>query len=170
MVKEIPLTQGKVAVVDDDDFERVSQFKWHSVIRKKKRAVYASHSDYVKGTGRNGEYFFTYLHHFIVGYPISKKQIDHINGNGLDNRKENLRIVSNRQNSMNRHHEKKSQYPGVILSPPSAGCTHKKWTARIYYNGKNHSLGYFFTEEDAFTAYKKALGDIGEEIYVPAGN
>jgi hypothetical protein len=104
MVREIPLSQAQVGLVDDADFEWVSQFKW-CVHR-------ASHTNYVKRKARSiGQVM---LHRLIAG-AASGELVDHINGNGLDNRRCNLRIVNYQQNAMNRARKQnaRSQFKGV---------------------------------------------------------
>jgi transcription initiation factor TFIID subunit TAF12 len=86
--------------------------------------------------------------------------VDHINGNGLDNRKENLRFVTRRQNMQNRHIiTNSSKYPGV-----SWHDSNQKWQARIRIGDKEKYLGVFATEKAAFTAYKEAVNLIGEQV------
>lgn len=92
MTKEIQLTQGKVTLVDDEDYEWLSQWKWCAK------------------DGRNGNFYAfrasknksTYMHRLILDTPKGKVT-DHINGNGLDNRRINLRICSYRENSHNKN-------------------------------------------------------------------
>jgi hypothetical protein len=92
-MKEILLTQGKVALVDDDDFIKVSSGTWCA--QRAKTTFYAhGHIPHRKK--------IISMHRFIMGDPEGK-EIDHINGNGLDNRKENLRIVSHQENMINIH-------------------------------------------------------------------
>jgi hypothetical protein len=117
------------------------------------------------------------MHHFILGVkgdpilqkkskmgcdPILQKKskmgtqdvfVDHINGNGLDNRKSNLRICTHQQNCENSRKRKKSfsKYKGVYWSKNA-----KKWVAQITIDGKSKHLGYFELEEDAAAAYDKA--------------
>lgn len=146
MSKEIPLTKGLVALVDDADFETVNQFKWHTVTYK--RNHYAQRE--IRINGRR-----TTLHlHTALMQPPHGFQVDHINGNGLDNRRCNMRIVSNQQNSFN-HTKKKlgctSQYRGVFWATRNG-----RWLARITINGKGKHLGSFDCEEEAARAYDAA--------------
>jgi hypothetical protein len=89
-MKEIPLTQGKVALVDDEDFEMLSQFKWHALFGKGK--WYAERSVF------GGPYIR--MHNQIM-HEREGWRVDHKNGNGLDNRRENLRYANSRQNNQN---------------------------------------------------------------------
>jgi hypothetical protein len=146
-MREIVLTQGKIAVIDDEDFEKVGMFTWCA--SKRKQTFYA-----FNGAGGG----LRMMHHIIIGSPPKGQQVDHINGNGLDNRKENLRFVTNRQNSQNRNHRKGSSlFPGVSWCKPR-----KKWVAGILINGKSLYLGGYETEEAAFNAYLFALESNGE--------
>lgn len=137
MAKEIQLTQGKVAIIDDDDFEKISKFKWHyehgyamGTIDKRKRA---------------------YMHRFITDCPIGKV-VDHVNGDTLDNRKSNLRICSQRQNAVNINKNRgTSKFKGVTLRVDK-----KKWQASITVNYKSIYLGSFDTEIEAAQAYNNA--------------
>lgn len=101
-MKEIKLTQGKVALVSDEDFERVNQFKWcasnNPMYRKgdaKAEKWYA-----LRGTVVNGKQKTLYMHRFIMDAPKGKV-VDHLDGNGLNNTRENLAVVEHYQN--NRH-------------------------------------------------------------------
>jgi hypothetical protein len=140
-VKEIPLTKGYVALVDDKDYERVTRFTWHAGIDH--RAVYGQR--YVAGTTIQ-------LHRFILGITDPKTQIDHEDHNGLNCQKHNLRVCSNGQNQANRRkQESSSQFKGVCWETSKA-----KWRAQMQVNHKNHFLGYFSAEEAAAHAYDTA--------------
>jgi hypothetical protein len=138
-VREIPLTQGKVALVDARDYEwLISQGKW-------------SCSSYGYA-GRGAKRVF--MHRLILeryGFELTGKICDHINGNRLDNRLSNLRVATYSQNSCNRGGDKgsASRFKGVTRNG-------KGWVARIAVNGQSTYLGNFATEEDAAIAYNKA--------------
>lgn len=153
MVKQIPLTQGQYALVDNEDFEFLNQFKWTTAIRK--TTNYA-----VRAVKIEGKRTAVLMHRYITHAPKGL-QVDHINGNGLDNRKNNLRIVSVRQNAQNRQSKTVSQYPGV-----SYHAKYGNWVSQIAINGKRHWLGSFKFEKDAFNAYKKAVHELTEEQLV----
>src|SRR5678815_886055 len=140
-MKIIPLTQGKFALVDDDDFERLNAFKWHADVYK--------NSIYV-GTNINGKKIR--MHRFILGLNDSKVFCDHIDHNWLNNQKSNLRIVNNSQNLCNSRSRKNSisKYLGV--------CWHhvnKKWIAQITQDYKTKYIGSFDNEIQAAIAYNK---------------
>ncbi len=94
----------------------------------------------------------SFLGHKVCGH---KLVIDHINDNKLDNRVENLQIVTNRFNSHKTQGKYSSQYKGVYWRKDT-----KKWRARILINGKNKSLGFFINEYQAHLAYQNALKNI----------
>jgi len=90
-MKEIPLTQGYVAIVDDEDYESLLQFNWHACPANDGGQVYAKRKNEARRT--------VSMHRQIAGKPGFV--VDHINGNGLDNRRENLRAVSIAENAQN---------------------------------------------------------------------
>jgi hypothetical protein len=108
-MKEILLTQNQVALIDDDDYERVNQYKW--CVQRTKGASYA-----VRKVVSGGRQEHILMHRFILGVSERKICIDHINFNGLDNRKENIRACSYSQNIQHKHarkNKKHSKYKGV---------------------------------------------------------
>ena len=149
MAKIILLTQGKETIVDDDIYEELSKYKW--CFCGGKRQNYA-----IRHNGNNG----TVRMHRIIMQCKKGDIVDHLNGNGLDNRKENLRICTNSQNIQNskRHKDNTSGYKGV--------CFHKlgkKWQASLSVNGKRKHLGLWNTKEDAARAYDiSALKEYGD--------
>jgi hypothetical protein len=151
-MKEIPLTQGKVALVDDEDYEWLNQWKWCAY--KNKNTFYAARHTKTE----NGKQTMIRMHIEVIG----KREgliTDHINGNGLENRRENLRHVTRRQNGQNRHDERSSKHPGVSWYKRD-----KNWQATIQVNGKRKHLGYFSNEADAFRAYCSAVKSLGESM------
>jgi len=148
-MKEIQLTQGKVALVDDEDFEKLNKFKWCA---KKGRNTY-----YVIRWNKGKT---IYIYHEIMGKPPKGLMIDHEDKSALNNQKSNLRFVTNRQNQQNRINSIKiSQYPGVNWA---RGI--KRWYTRIQINGVQKHLGYFTSELDTFNTYKEAVHSLGEKI------
>jgi len=157
-LRTIPLTRGKVAIVDDEDFEKVNQFKWHA--SKTKRGLW-----YAKRHVLIGDIDTTQsMHRFIMGLEHGDpQQVDHRNRvNTLDNRKENLRIATNAQNSRNQGHRKNN------TSSMKGASWHKgKWQAQITVNGKIQHLGLFPTVELAGQAYDAAALKYHGEFAAP---
>jgi hypothetical protein len=154
-VKEIPLSQGKVATIDDADYEKVSAFKWHA--RKSQSGVwYAIRTFRIDGKDKHVP-----MQRFLVETG-PKEEVDHIDRNGLNNRRENLRRCTKRQNSQNRKRRKRgtksSRYHGVNYDPKT-----RRWNVVICageLNVKGHAkqiyIGRFRSEKDAARAYDKA--------------
>lgn len=144
----IPLTQGKTAIIDDEDADIASRFKW-STHNVNGFNMYATAS--VPQGGRKFHKKIS-LHALIMRFP--SKDIDHINGNGLDCRKENLREVTHAQNMMNRKgaiRNSKTGFRGVVRYKRDGN-----FQAKIKINGKTIHLGYFLTAIEAARAYNVA--------------
>lgn len=141
-MKTIPLTHGKVTLVDDEDFEALSKFKW--------RVQPDGPREYVVRTAQAEGGRVTVRMHRSILNPGPKEPIDHRNGNGLDNRRANLRISSHGENRRNsrRPITNKSGFKGVHFHPQA-----KKWRACIGLKRRRHSLGLFSTPEAAYSAY-----------------
>lgn len=137
-VRKIELTQGKFAIIDADDYDKVSRYKW---------------CFHMKYAATNIKRSTVHMHTIIMGRPPSGCVIDHVNGIGTDNRKSNLRICTQHQNLMNRF--KSKNYEGSNKGIHRRDGL-KKVRARIYYNGKERHLGYFDSETEAAAAYNKA--------------
>lgn len=138
--KLIPLTKGKVAVVDEADYAALSQYKWSA--RKDGNRYYAERNSHLG----DGTRIHVQMHQEILG----EKYTDHINGDGLDCRRENLRPATHSQNRYNRGAQSNntSGYKGVIWDKKRL-----KWQANIQASGKRFFRGYFGTAEDAARAY-----------------
>ena len=158
MVKKIPLTQGQYALVDDEDFDFLKNRHWQAQFRDIKKG-YVVYAKGVIPRGTKG-YKTIWMHRLILNAPKGM-EVDHINGNGLDNRKENLRCVSRRQNTQNRKNQKKySEFPGVTWDK-----SRNKWKADIHIKGSNLFLGRFDDEREAAKAYERACRElVGEEL------
>ena len=153
-MKQIELTQDKFAIVDDNIYEELNQYKWYS--QKGRKTYYARRML----PRNNKKRAMISMHHMILGKPEKGFEIDHINGNGIDNRKCNLRFVTKRQNCQNRKNvNDSSKYPGVYWYKQR-----KKWCARIFLNGKLNHIGYFKIELEAFDAYKNAVNKLNEIV------
>ena len=138
-MKEIQLTQGKMALVDDESFETLNQFKWYA--KKSGKTFYAVRNLYVCGRPKQ-----IYMHCVIM----NRKGIDHIDHDGCNNQKSNLRVCTRSENQMNRTKQENTSsiYKGVYFSK-----AHKKWKAEISINSKKIRLGNFDSEIDAAKAY-----------------
>jgi hypothetical protein len=136
-MKEITLTQGKVALVSDKDYRRLSQWKWYAY-RTTGGLWYA----------RRGKRPQVHMHTEILGGPT-----DHSNGDGLDNRRSNLRRATKAQNGRNRklNSNSTSGYKGV-----SWNKGRQRWSAQIRVDGKQIYLGLFTDPAEAASVYDEA--------------
>ncbi len=153
MSKQIPLTQGQVAIVDDSDFEWLSRWKWHTCRRKTPngKIYYAG-----RWTSRKlGKPKLILMHRQILN-ATPQTLVDHKNSNGLDNQRMNLRECTSLENARNcQKHKGASKYKGV--------CWHKhfgKWMVQIRVNRKKIYLGYFKDEVEAAQAYDKKAKEL----------
>lgn len=139
----VALTQGKFALVDEADFERVNAVPWK----------------YNRATGRavRGKQTTVQMSRFIVG-AAEDVDVDHINGDRLDNRRTNLRVATHQQNLCNRpvHAQNASGFKGVGPWTHSGKYRAPVWRARIKVNGKRISIGTYPTAEAAARAYDDA--------------
>jgi len=138
----IPLTQGKAATVDDEDYEKLNKYTWYAA--------------------KNGHTFYAYrcvwkhrrtvrMHRCILNVQPGQ-EVDHIDGNGLNNQRYNLRLCTNVQNQQNRRLQGgTSQFKGVHFRKQRG-----KWQTWITINGKRRPLGLFADEVDAANAYDTA--------------
>jgi len=142
---KIPLTQGKFAKVDPDDYICLSQFRWHCKTNPNATSA-------VRSTTSAAKQKRIYMHRLIADTP-PHLVCDHINHNGLDNRKANLRNCTLTQNNANSRPAKNSssKYKGVSFNK-----TRKKFAAYIKKNGKQKHLGHFTNEIEAAKAYDQA--------------
>ena len=155
-MKEIPLTQGKVAVVDDRDFDRIAKWKWFAV--KQGSSWYAKRATWKPGRIYRGDVVHVLMHHAVLGVRRSI-HVDHRDGNGLDNRRSNLRVATQAQNSRNRRKlcgdRTTSRYKGVSRGVHTINWK-KPWRAELTLNRSRKYLGYFATEIGAALAYDAA--------------
>lgn len=152
---EVLISNGNVALVDDEDFERVSQFHWHE-----DDAGYARTNVWKDGRKDSAPR----MHRLVLGGVDTRLHVDHKNGNRLDNRKNNLRISTCSQNLMNRGPQanNSSGYKGVIYDK-----TRDKWRAEICVEKKRKYLGRFSTPEEAALAYNAAAKELhGEYAFI----
>jgi len=151
-MKLIPLTQGKFAKVDDEDYEKVMKYKWYLFVPINSELRYANHDN--RGHRHVIPEFkcaAIRLHRFILGITNPKIIIDHLDRDGLNCQKYNLRISTFKGNCANR--TKKKNAGSIYLGVTKSGY---KWKADITHNKKSIYLGQFLTEEDAALAYNKA--------------
>lgn len=152
---QIPLTQGLFALVDDSDYEELSEHLWyaHYQPRCADDETYYAMRESAKDTT-------IYMHRVILDAP-SLVRVDHKNKNGLDNQRDNLRLCTNSQNQANKSKQNgvySSSYKGVSWVGRVA-----KWRAYIVINNKQYHLGYFSLESSAAFAYNDAaLNSFGE--------
>ena len=143
--RKIPLTQGKFAIVDPEDYKRLAIYKWH--LANSPTGTYAARWQRIRPGGYRKK---IWMHREVIGVP-EHLLCDHINGNGLDNRSANLRPATVSQNLCNRPKRKsktRSKYKGLEYDK-----IQRKWKVRIQYNGRKINLGSFATEIDAARAY-----------------
>lgn len=143
-MKQIPLTQGKFALVDNEDYKWLNQWKWCA--RPDGYTCYVQrHSHRI-----NGKPIHVQMHREILGLKRGdKRQCDHIDGNGLNNQRSNLRICTQSQNYFNqRSNGGSSQFKGVSWNKGA-----DSWVAYIKHKGKRFHLGYFDDETEAAIAY-----------------
>ena len=141
-MKEIGLTQNKVALVDDWEYEQLNKHKWFALL--KGNTYYARR--------RISRYKLCYMHHLVLPL-IPGFEIDHIDGSGLNNQKHNLRYSTSQQNKMNQRSQlnTSSKYKGVHWCKET-----NKWRARIKLKETNKNLGFFRSEKEAALAYNSA--------------
>lgn len=150
-MKEIPLTKGKVALVDDGDYDELMKYSWY--------ANECGHGKELYYARRGGKARIS-MHNQIMGFPTS--QVDHIDKDGLNNQRENLRIGTHAQNLANTGPRGgSSKYKGVYKTETG------KWKSVIMVNNKRYSLGHFSDEGEAAIAYDaKAVELLGEFAYL----
>jgi len=165
MIKKIKLTRNQHTLVSNEDYEFLNQWKWYALYQQNINGFYANRNVHL--CYKNGKQITKSIrmHRLIIehglGRELQKNEfIDHINHDPLDNRRENLRLVSNRQNQQNKKQKTTSKYPGV-----SWHKRNKRWIAQISLNGRNKFLGTFIDEGEAAKAYECACRElVGEEL------
>lgn len=155
-MKFVELTQGKRAIVDDEDYDAVISRNW--IAHKMGHCFYATR--HVRLEKR--VYSHEYMHRSIMRRMLDRdivtsEMCDHVNGDGLDNRRSNLRLATRSQNNRNRHYRRpnlSSVYLGV--------CWHgaaRKWKASTDVDGRSVVIGFFASEFEAAKARDKYIAD-----------
>ena len=142
----IPLTQGKFSKVDPEDYESLMKHKWSA--RKSPHTYYA-----IRSIQKRNKQISELIHRVVTNAPKGMF-VDHINRDGLDNRKANLRLVTARQNIWNSERGKymgKSRFKGLTWVPST-----KKWQVVLHVNNKRISFGYYKNEAEAARVSNKA--------------
>lgn len=159
----------KYVLLDDDDYERLKDYKYY-LMQVTKHQIYIARNEkyYIDNVKRKyskldkiAKFRVRYIHHDVAGKPKSPFVIDHIDGNPFNNQKENLRIVNQSTNTRNRNlkpnRNNTSGYLGIYN-------TRGKWRSHIKQNYKDYYLGTYDTAEEAHIAYRVALALIERGI------
>ena len=153
----IPLTKGVHSIIDTEDLPKIKGLSWHAGWVKTSQRYRAE-----AGATINGKRVIVRMHRVIMGLEYGDKRVvDHVDGNQLDNRKNNLRICNRSNNGMNRgkNRNNKSGLKGV-----SWDRFRVKWVAQLMVNGKHVFVGRFYTKEEAYDAYCEAARRINGEF------
>ncbi len=159
MSREIQLTQGKVAIVNNEDYYHLSKYKWYA--QRVGNNFYAARWS----PRKKGKRHLIFMHRQLLGLKYrDKKNVDHFNHNTLDNRRGNIRVCTIQQNGRNRksNQNSSSKFKGVSWHKKG-----EKWQARIIVSGRYRHLGSFESEEAAACAYDEAAKSyFGEFAYL----
>ena len=143
-IRLIPLTKGKVAIVDGAEYDRLNKYNWYAC--RQGNCFYARRQERRR---------FIYMHRQVIA-ARKGMVVDHIDGNGLNNRRSNLRLCTVRENMWNRRPTGgPSPYKGVRRRKEN-----KKWAAQINCRGRRYHLGYFQNQIDAAIAYDKMAANL----------
>lgn len=141
----IPVGRKHHAKIDDGDIRIVNRHRWHVIKSRTTKVLYAARFWY----GKNRKHHSQLMHNLILGY----KGVDHINGDGLDCRRSNMRRANKSQNAANsgKHKDNTSGFRGVYLDKRDG-----KWYSQIMKNGKTFNLGRYASPEEASAVYNQA--------------
>lgn len=154
-MKTIPLTRGLVALVDDEDYEALSQYKWRAMPTQ-------SGLCYALRTARDGNRQRSVLMHCEIMKPQPGQEVDHLNHDGLDNQRGNLRNITHPQNMRNRR-PRLAGYCGVNKA-------NHAWRAYCFLGGKQVYLGVYATPEQAAWVRDEAIRAAGLAEYAVMNN
>lgn len=148
--KFIKLNKDQYAIVDAEDSKELNKYNWFLRLPTGSNTQYAQRNNWCK---KSKKHLTPLKMHRVIMNAQKDEIVDHINGNGLDNRKSNLRICTTRQNNRNQRPQigRSSKYKGVYWKKDRS-----KWRANIKTYGKSKHLGYFIEEVEAAKAYNKA--------------
>lgn len=148
---EIEISKGYFAKVDLEDLDKVKPYRWY--------VSFLGKQTYTK-TQSKGKWF--YMHHLILNCPKGMVR-DHINRNGLDNRKSNLRAVSHSTNHQNAGINKNNTcgYRGIYFYKP-----YQKWSVLFGFNKKRHFGGYYVDKEEAYNKYLSMIEELSNQNYL----
>lgn len=161
---KVALSSGNFALVDSSDAKTVSEYAWSE------SNGYAVHTKYLGGGRKNMRRKTIHMHRLIMDAPKGMT-VDHINGNRLDNRRDNLRVCTIQQNNMNvtKRRESVSGMRGVY--PFNSGKkVQQKWIAKIRFNKKLQRIGVFSSKEEAHIAYLARARELFGDMFTYAGD
>jgi len=160
-MKQIPLTKGQVALVDDEDFEKVICHKWFASWNKGTKSFYA-----IRRSTLNGKKIAVSMHRYLLGLEYGDKlQVDHSNHDTLDNRRCNITVVDRRKN----HHNRRDQSnlgPGIFYSK---ACPKNPFRVQVRHNRKRLHVGYFSSQEEAVLARDEFVSTLSLDARDPSG-
>ena len=154
-VAYVPLTKGFHSIIDASDMHLVDGYNWHVIANPKTGTMYAART--CRASGRERKVWM----HRVVARSSGDFEVDHKNRDGLDNRRDNLRVATPSQNMCNRRLQRNnnSGIRGVSYEKKRG-----KWSARISFNGKKKNLGYYDTADQAGEAYAAAAKELHGEF------
>jgi hypothetical protein len=160
MATKIPLTQGLYATVDDDDVAMLSPFKWYAIrVNHTQRVAYYAtttvHTPGLRSRDKGGSRMVQ-MHRFILGLKTGDPSVDHRDGDGLNNRRANLRLATDRQNAQNRRPRLSDGRGALTSTYKGVSRTGSHWRAMIDVDGQQVYLGQFDTPAEAAHAYDAA--------------
>ena len=155
-MKTIPLSQGYYAMVDDADYSTLSRDKWYAKVTPSGRVLAQRTSSMAGGQKRRT----VLMHREIMGV-TGRVEIDHVDGNALNNRRKNLRAATSQQNKF--AHRRKAAGVTSRFRGVSWDSKNEKWSASIKINNKSKRLGRFDAEEEAALAYRDAAKALFKE-------